>query len=76
MKVQGLRTRQVYFRLQKAKDIFADFQAEVTIPQPSPNSTNNGSSYLVGPNKLFELHSLIFAVQITLKIMMIKSRIS
>ena len=58
MKVQGLRTRQVYFRLQKAKDIFADFQAEVTIPQPSPNSTNNGSSYLVGPNKLFELSNI------------------
>ena len=76
MKVQGLRTRQAYFRLQKDKDIFADFQAEVTLPQPSPNSTKNGSSYLFGHSKLFELHSLIFAVQITLKIMMIKSRIS
>ena len=76
MKVQGLRTRQVYFGFQKAKNIFTDFQAEVTLPPPSPNSTKNGSSYLVGPNKLFELHSLILAVQITLQIMMTKSSMS
>ena len=76
MKEQGLKTRQVYFGLQKAKDIFTDFQAEVTLPPLSPNSTKNGSSHLVGPNKLFELRSLIFAVQITLQIMMIISRMS
>ena len=43
MKVQGLRTRQVYFRLQKAKDIFADFNPIlVEISRFAQNSISSG----------------------------------